>query len=220
MKIFVIGATGMTGKAIVAEALNHDLVVIAHARSNDKLTALKNEFQSIETLAKDAFLLTESDFEAADVVIDAFSTTPDKAYLQIDLATKLVALLRESKTRLAFVLGAGSLLVAGDGNSNEHLAVADIEKDDSTLPWRAIPKNQLKELNFLRDVDNVDWFGISPGLNFVAGEKSQEILTGTDHLLINDQGVSETTAGTMAFALVAEILKPTHHNARFTVANA
>ena len=40
-----------------------------------------------------------------------------------------------------------------------------------------------------------------------------------DHLLRNDAGESYTTAGTMAKAMVAEILHPAHHRERFTVAN-
>lgn len=41
-----------------------------------------------------------------------------------------------------------------------------------------------------------------------------------DYLLRNDAGESYTTAGTMAKAMVAEILHPAHHRECFTVANS
>ncbi|MCT4396467.1 NAD(P)-dependent oxidoreductase [Periweissella beninensis] len=218
MKIFVIGATGMAGSAIVKEAIAKNIDVVANGRNVDKLQALQNEHAAIEIVVKDALALTKADFKGVDVIVDAFATVPEKAYLHVDLATKLIAMFRaETAPRLAFILGAGSLIV-GEGK-NQYLAVKDIEADASTLAWRAIPQNQLKELNFLRDVDNVDWFGISPSLNFVPGEVATTILHGTDQLLVNTKRDATTTAGTMAVAMVSEILSPQHHQARFTVAN-
>lgn len=215
MKIFIIGATGMAGSAIVKEAVKNNLEVIANGRSADKLQELKSNLPSIEILAKDAFDLELNDFQNADVVVDAFATTPDQAILHVDLAEKLTDLFKDSSTRLGFVLGAGSLLVGED----DHFALKDIEADPSTEPWRAIPKFQLQELELLKKVTNVDWFGISPGLNFVAGSKSDSILKGKDHLLFNESGESETTSETMAISMIEELLHPEHKNERFTVAN-
>lgn len=218
MKIFVIGATGMAGSAIVEEAVTQNISVIANGRNADKLATLKAANNAIDVLVKDAFELTKEDFAGVDVIVDAFATAPTTAYLHVDLAAKLVAMFRDQNTpRLAFILGAGSLLV-GNG-TEQHLAVKDIEADETSLPWRAIPQNQLKELNFLKDVDNVDWVGISPSFNFIPGEKASSILIGKDNLLINEDGDATTSAGTMAFAMVSEILKPQHHQERFTVAN-
>lgn len=149
-------------------------------------------------------------------MIDAFSAAPMKAHLQVDLATRLISLLRESQTRIAFVLGAGSLYV---DQSKQQIVYDLIKSDPSTEPWRATPENQLYELEFLRNVKNVNWYGVSPGSSFVAGPKSEKILTGTDYLLTNDQGVSETTSRTMAYAVIQEALKNEHNRERFTVAN-
>ncbi|MFT8325291.1 NAD(P)-dependent oxidoreductase [Oenococcus sicerae] len=217
MKIFVIGATGMAGSAIAKEAVSRGIEVLANGRSIDKLQALKQSNTSITILAKDAFALELDDFENADVIIDAFAAKPAEAYLQVDLASKLIALFRNNKSvRLAFILGAGSLLTGQDN----HLAVQDIETDPTSKPWRAVPQNQLKELNFLKQVDNVDWFGVSPALSFVPGPRAAKILFGEDHLLFNENGQSETTAGTMAAVVVNEILNPKYHQKRFTAANA
>ncbi len=217
MKIFIIGATGMTGSSLVKEAVKAGYKVIANARNNANLLALKEEFPTIEILNKDAFELTLEDIADSEVIIDAFATAPEQAFLHVDLAAKLVAMLRNSSVRIGFILGAGSLLVGKE--NNVHHAYDDIVKDQSTVSWRAIPENQLYELDFLKNVKNVDWFGVSPGLNFISGEKSDNIIYGIDHLLFNNNGISETTSGTMASAVISEISDKKHSMERFTVIN-
>lgn len=216
MKLLIIGATGMTGQSLVAEAVSNGLSVVANGRNLDKLNTLNNEFKDITILNKDAFEITSSDLEDVDVIIDAFATAPEKAYLQIDLAAHLIALLRNSSKRVGFILGAGSLYT---DESNTKLTYDLIASDDSTKPWRAIPENQLYELEFLRRVKNVNWFGVSPGSNFIAGSKSENILVGDDVLLVNNQNVSETTSGTMAFKVIEEVKNNQYNQKRFTVAN-
>jgi len=41
MKLLIIGATGMTGKSLVAEAILNGLSVVANGRNLDKLNDLK-----------------------------------------------------------------------------------------------------------------------------------------------------------------------------------
>lgn len=216
MKLLIIGATGMTGQSLVAEAISNGLSVVANGRNLDKLSALNNEFKDITILNKDAFGITLSDLEDVDVIIDAFATAPDQAYLHIDLAAHLIALLRNSSKRIGFILGAGSLYT---DESKTKLTYDLIASDESTKPWRSIPENQLYELEFLRHAKNVNWFGVSPGSNFIAGEKSDNILVGDDILLMNDQNVSETTSGTMAFKVIEEAKNNQYNQKRFTVSN-
>ncbi|NLS38292.1 hypothetical protein GHU05_05035, partial [Fructobacillus tropaeoli] len=54
MKLLIIGATGMTGQSLVAEAISNGLSVVANGRNLDKLSALNNEFKDITILNKDA----------------------------------------------------------------------------------------------------------------------------------------------------------------------
>lgn len=165
MKIMIIGATGMAGSAITKLALERNHTVVAIGRSEEKLAALPAN-PNLQTKAKDAFDLTLSELQAVDVVIDAMATSPDKAYRHVDLATKLIAQLREQqRPRLLFILGAGSLTTGDD----QHLFVHDIESNPANAAFVAIPQNQLAELTFLRTVTNVDWVGISPAANFTAG---------------------------------------------------
>lgn len=214
MKILVIGATGMAGSAIVATALKRGHQVTALARSTAKLAALPANDQ-LTTVTQDAFTLTTTELTAYDAIIDAFATAPAQAYRHVDLATHLISALRETNSpRVAFILGAGSLRTGDD----QHLFVTDIAQDPQAASFLSVPQNQLKELTFLRDVDNVNWVGVSPSANFHPGA-AQPALLGKDDLLVNAHGESGTSAGTLASALIDELEKPIHHQTRFTVAD-
>jgi uncharacterized protein len=212
MKIGIIGATGNAGAAIFKEGQQRGHEVVAIVRNAAKAKAQLGENSLI--IEKDAFSLAQSDLQDFDVIIDAFATSPDQAYLHVDLATKLVAFFREQKTRLFFILGAGSLL-----NEQGERNINDLKKAPGSESWIAIPENQLDEYLFLQTVKNVDWVGISPGNLFQAGEAVPAI-SGKDHLLFNDQKQSVTSSGTLAKAILDEIETPQQHNTRFTVIDA
>lgn len=213
-KVGIIGATGMAGSAIFKEAQKAKLEVTAIVRDADK--AKKELSNDIQILKKNAFALTKDDLDKFDVVIDAFSTAPPRAYLHIDLATKLVGIYRQTRhPRFIFILGAGSLHTGND----HHLAVEDIKKIPGSESWVGTPISQLAEFHFLSDVTNVNWVGISPGMQFIAGPPAKKIIYGHNELLSNKKGKSETTSGTMAQVIVKEIQKPVHKQERFTVIN-
>jgi len=212
MKIAIIGATGMAGQAVYKEAIarNHDVVAIVRNEGHAK--ELLGDHAKI--LAKDVFNLQRSDLSSFDVVVNAFSAPADQAYLHVDLAAKLVSLFRGTTTpRLFFILGAGSLL-----DKNEKLFVETIKTIPGSDAWVSIPVNQYKELQFLRNVENVNWVGVSPSASFTAGEKHIPVL-GKDHLLAAADGESHTTSGTMAVAIMDEIEKPSVLRDRFTVSD-
>lgn len=212
MKIAIIGATGMAGQAIYNEARERGHEAVAIVRSEARAKEILGSDAKVMT--KDAFSLEKSDLEGFDVVVNAFATAPNLAYLHVDLAAKLVALLRETETpRLFFILGAGSLF---DQNGNRF--VETIRKVPDADAWISIPENQLKELLFLQNVENVNWVGVSPSAEFVPGEKHTPVL-GTDHLLVAADGKSHTTNKTMAAAILNEIEKPTTIHGRFTVSD-
>ncbi|WP_404975603.1 NAD(P)H-binding protein [Weissella paramesenteroides] len=215
-KVGIIGATGMAGSATFKAAQNAGLDVTAIVRNADK--AKQNLGSDIQILETDAFNLTKSDLEQFDVVVDTFATAPEQAYLHTDLAAHLVAVLRETDSpRLIFILGAGSSFV-GNGEQR-HYAYDDIKADPNNAAWQSIPENQLYELNFLKDVKNVNWTGISPGQLFVPGELATKILYGKDDMLFDEQGRSQTTSETMAKAIIDEIITPAHKQERFIVTN-
>lgn len=212
MNILIIGASGMAGRAIYREAV---------ARGHAVTGILRNEAKAKEVLgpqanimAKDAFSLTKEELESFDVVVNAFSAPPHKAYLHVDLAAKLVARLRETQApRLFFILGAGSLL---DKQGKPFMETLKTIPDAAS--WISIPVNQYKELQFLREVDDVNWVGVSPSAEFIAGEKHSPKL-GKDHLLTASDGRSHVTSGTLAHAVLDEIETPSVFRARFTVSD-
>jgi uncharacterized protein len=202
MKIGIIGATGNAGRALYAEAVKRGHQVIAMVREPDQARALFGP--DVAVPAKDAFDLVSDDLRAFDVVIDAFSTTPAQAYRHLDLAARLVSLLRDTQTpRLVFIVGAGSLTTGKD----QHLLVEDLRRSPGATAWIAAPENQLKELRFLQDVDNVNWIAVSPSQTFAPGDATGFVL-GRDELLVAPGGSSHVSTGTMAVALLDEIEPP------------
>lgn len=209
-KVAIIGATGMTGKAVFAEA---------KAKGFDVTGVVRNETKGHEVLGadaqllvRDAFELTTEDLVAFDVVVDAFANHQD-TYLNLDALTHLIHLLRNQETRLMVVLGAGPLL---DESGEYHYEFL------KTLPgaeaWVSEPKYGVTELQVLLSTENVNWTAISAQSEFVEGPAGEYKL-GKDHLMMAEDGKSHVTSGNLAKALVAEIAEPQFKQERFTVSD-
>ncbi len=212
MKIAIIGATGMAGTALYKESVSRGHDVTAIVRHKDKAVSLFGN--GVKVIEKDVFDLTKSDLEGFDVIVNAFATAPAKAYLHLDLAAKLVGLFRETQSpRLFFILGAASLL-----DENGKLFLDTLKTVPEAASWISIPTEAYKTLNFLRSIENVNWVGVSPSAEFVAGEATVPVL-GKDHLLSSSNGKSIVTSGTMAVAILNEIENPQFIGTRFTVCN-
>lgn len=212
MKIAIIGATGMAGSALYKESVSRGHEVTAIVRNKDKAISLLGD--EVKVIDKDIFELTKTDLENFDVIVNAFATAPAKAYLHLDLAAKLVGMFRETKTpRLFFILGAASLL-----DENGKLFLDTLKKVPEAASWISIPTEAYKTLNFLRSIENVNWVGVSPSAEFIAGEATVPVL-GKDQLLISSNGKSVVTSKTMAVAILNEIENPQFIGTRFTVCN-
>lgn len=168
-----------------------------------------------QLLLGDVLTLDNSQLEKFDIIVDAFGTSPEKADLQIDLAKKLIEVARKSGAKLIFILGAGSLHTGAD----QHYFVKDIAKMPDSEKWINTPKQQLKELQFLQGVKDVNWMGISPSAEFEPGPAEKYVVVGND-LLFNENGDSKVTAGTMAKVVVKEVNDDKYHQERITVINA
>lgn len=212
MRLAIIGATGMAGTALYKEGVSRGHEVTAIVRNKDKAVSLLG--RDVKIVEKDVFDLSRSDIDGFDVVVNAFSTSPDKAYLHLDLAAKLIALFRETECpRLFFILGAGSLL-----DQEGNLFLDTIKTAPNADSWISIPIEAYKTLHFLQSIENVNWVGVSPSAEFVPGEATVPVL-GKDHLLSSANGKSIVTSGTMAVAILDEIEKPQFIRTRFTVCN-
>jgi putative NADH-flavin reductase len=213
MKIGIIGATGKAGQDIFKEAVKRGHETTALVRNASKAKDLFGS--NAKVLEKDAFALTKADLENFDVIVNSYATAPQHAYLHVDLAAKLIAFFRETeKPRLIFILGAGSLKTGDD----KHFFVEDIKHVPGSEAWINIPIQQFKQLKFIREVENVNWTGVSPSALFEPGPNKGARL-GKDELLHCADGKSHTTTGTMAVAILDEIEKPEHIKERFTVSD-
>lgn len=213
MKIGIIGATGKAGSAVYEQAVSRGHETVAIVRDAAKAKEMLGD--DVDVLERDAFAITTEDLAGLDAVVNAFGTAPDLAHQHIELAQQLVATAQGTQTRMVFILGAGSLKAGED----EHLFVEDIRQMPGAEAWLSIPENQLKELEYLRTVDGVDWVGASPSAVFDPGPATTPVIGG-EHLLVASDGQSHTTTGTMAVALLDEIENPQHRNTRFTVGDA
>lgn len=214
MKIGIIGATGKAGRAVHAEAVKRGHEATAIVRDPEKARELLGV--DVVVLHRDAFALGHEDLTRFEVVVNAFNAAPEQAYRHVDLAARLVGLLREATApRLFFILGSGSLKTGAD----HHLLVEDLRTTPGAESWIAIPECQLHELRFLQSVDNVHWVGVSPSGTITPGEASGVVL-GRDELLVAPDGSSHVTFGTMAVAILDEVERPAHHQERFTVRDA
>ncbi|WP_068400231.1 NAD(P)-dependent oxidoreductase [Kribbia dieselivorans] len=213
MRVGIIGATGMAGSDIYREAVSRGHEVTAIVRNGERATAELGS--GAQVLARDAFTLTADDVAGFDVLVNAFAIAPDDAHRHVDLAQHLVSIAGASSPRLVFILGGGSLFSGED----KHLHVEDIRKMPGAEAWVNIPVQQLKELEYLRTVEDVTWVGVSPQAMFAAGPATTPKL-GTDEIMLAADGQSHTSSGTLAIAVLDEIENPAHQNTRFTVSDA
>ncbi len=202
----------MAGKAIYNEAAERGHEVTGIVRSEARGKEILGS--DARLLVKDAFDLQKDDLAHFDVIVNAFATLPHEAYRHIDLTAQLIAQFREtSEPRLFFILGAGSLL-----DENDQPFIETIRTMPGADQFIAIPANQFKQLEFLRNVDNVNWVAVSPSLEFVEGPKQKPVI-GKDHLLKTADGNSRSTSTTVAVAILDEIEQPQFKQERFTVSD-
>ncbi|MGT2926401.1 NAD(P)-dependent oxidoreductase [Streptococcus cuniculipharyngis] len=206
MKIAVVAANGKAGRLIVKEAVDRGLDVTAIVRE-------ENETLAPNFIQKDVFSLTADDLRNFDAVVDAVGAwTADTVHIIPDAAKHLTKILKDSKTRLVVVGGAGSLYV----NPEHTLTVADVTE----FPEEALPVlNAHKEaLETLRQIDDVDWTYVSPAGDFQAdGERTGNYILGGEELVLNSKGESKVSYADYAIAIIDEIVSGNHLKARISV---
>ena len=205
--IGIWGGTGYAGAHIASEAAKRGFEVTAVARKTpeepiDGVTYVEgaiNDVAFVDKLAADN-----------DVVVVAIA--PSK---QVPSALPaLMATARAHGTRLGFMGGAGSSLVAPGGPRL-------IDTPDFHEAWKAEAQALVDVLATLRaDTSSLDWFVVSPPAlfgRFAPGETTGKYRIGGDVLVVKDDGMSEISGTDFALAFVDEIAKPTHRRERFTV---
>ncbi|MEN9990135.1 MAG: hypothetical protein RL508_1114 [Actinomycetota bacterium] len=213
MKIVVFGATGFAGGNIAAELASRGHQVIGVARS-----AASGTDGNLTMLAGSIFdsQLVASTIAGADAVVVAMraSGTDGKVTLG-DITTDLLAMCEAAGARLAYVGGAGSMLVAeGAGRLVDQPEFPDAYKHEALA--------HADILATLRAADtSVDWFYVSPAGFFGKqnpGERTGKYRTSLDVLLSDAEGKSYISGADLAVAFADEIENPKHRKQRFQVA--
>lgn len=204
MKLTVIGATGMTGRAAVAEAARRGHTVTAVSRSGREVPGAATAVAAdlADTAATTALI------NDADATILAVSGGRDGASPR-PIVDAVAALIKAEPTgRLVVVGGAGSLL---DGEGHRLV-------DDPSFPEAVRPEALAfaEVLELLRAAgDRLAWTFISPAPTYPSPESTGAYIEAAD----TPAGMNLSPAD-LAIALVDETEKDTHRGSRFTVASA
>ena len=235
MKIGIIGARGLIGRRILAEALRRGHDVTGLSRDPGSMPAdvvaepVAIHWQRADVL--DTASLVEA-FKGLDVVVSAFG--PGRASEDfmgaINQATReaetypaaaksiIRALESHPALRLLVVGGMGSLELAPGKQ------VVDSPDFEAMLASIGIPGDFKKAvlahreaLNLYR-ASNRNWTYFSPPGLITAGERTGRFRVGGDRLMTDAQGNSKISFEDYAVAMLDEIEQPRHIQRRFTAA--
>jgi putative NADH-flavin reductase len=206
-RILLVGASGMIGSRILAEAASRGHPVIAAARHTDKITAGPN-IRAVQLDATDVPAFTAL-ARQADVIVMA--TSPRGGGDPMQEARALgeagIAAARASGRRLVVVGGAGSLNLP-DGRSYADTLPSTYRGE--ALAMRAV-------LDLLKASD-INWTYFSPASQIAPGTRTGKYRLGTTVLLSDHNGDSRISAEDYAKALVDEVESPAHQRAQMTIA--
>lgn len=207
MNILLVGANGMIGSRILAEATSRGHHVIATSRHPEKIASGPNvQAEKLDATDRTAFIAVA---RQADVIVMATSPRGGGDPVQEAKAVgdSAIAVAQATGKRLVVVGGAGSLKLP-DGRM-----VVD------TLPaaYRGEALGMRGVLNSL-EASDVDWTFFSPAMTIRPGTRTGKYRLGTTTVLSDAKGDSRISAEDFADALVSELEKPAHRRAQMTIA--
>jgi len=201
MKMTVLGATGMIGSRLVAEAARRGHSVIAVSRSGAAVSG-----------ASSAIAMDLGDTAKVVAAIDASDATviaiaPDRAGGSHEPFLRAHRDLIASKPsgRLLVVGGAGALEVGGVRLKDSPGFPAAYLAEATTLST---------VLDLYRASKDLHWTILTPAPAIAPGERTGRYRVGTD-----SPAGDSISAEDFAVAIVDELEKPAHAGTRFTVAN-
>ena len=201
MKIALIGATGMVGSRVLAEALQRGHQVGAIARNAGTL-APRAALRTLPLDVKDGAALATA-LAGHDVAVISVK------YSQVDPRPILKAIQDAGVPRVLVVGGAGSLQAAPGVDLVDTPSFPAAYKDE------ALAAREL--LRLLRAGSALEWSFISPSALLQPGERTGQFRMGGDQLLVDAAGASRISVEDLALALVDELESPEHTGQRFTV---
>jgi hypothetical protein len=209
MNLILFGASGTIGKRILAEALRRGHSVTAVARDPSRITLADPH---VRVLAGDVLDPENVAALAAghDAVVSAVGPGKGDPREVVAAARSLVrALAKLPGVRLVVVGGAGSLRIP----SGTQL----VDTPDFPTAWKPAALAHREALEVYQHCD-ADWTYLSPAALIEPGHRTGKYRTETDHLLLDDNGISRISTEDYAVALLDELEKPKFRRQRFTVA--
>ncbi|WP_353082453.1 NAD(P)-dependent oxidoreductase [Tessaracoccus lapidicaptus] len=202
MRIAIIGATGMVGSRIAAEAVQRGHEVVAYSRSGGRVDRAV-ESRTLDLGDTAAVVAAGEDADAAVVAVPPDRTGGSH---EPTLAAHRTLIAAAPATRLLIVGGAGSLEVEGGSRL----------KDLPGFPPEYYPEADTftTVLEEYRASSGLDWTLLSPAPVISPGERTGSYVVG------GDSPVGDTiSAEDFAVAVVDELEEPKHRGRRFAVAN-
>jgi uncharacterized protein len=211
-KIMLIGSSGMIGQRILHEALNrgHHVTALVRDTSGTGEHRAELDYHTGDIFKPETVATAAVDH---DVVVSAYGTGTGDPNLVVKAAHSLIeALTRAEPIRLIVVSGAGNLEVKP--------GVQLVDTPDFPKEWKVIALAHREALDVYRKAGmaEFDWTAVSPAALIAPGTRTGKYRTGTDQLLVDDNGKSYISAEDFAVAIVDEIEHPHFQGERFTVA--
>lgn len=205
MKILLIGASGMIGSRVAAEARSRGHEVTGVTRSGTDGTTVCDASDPTAVAALAA---------GHDAVVLAIAPPRDGSEPTGPLLASgqgvLDGLRKAGVSRLVVVGGAGSLEVAPG------VRLVDTPEFPAIYKNEALAQGALLE-RIREQAGDLDWTYISPAAVIAPGERTGAYLLGGDQLLSSPDGTSAITAEDYAVALVDELENPQSVGRRITV---
>ena len=207
MKILLVGASGMIGSRVLAEATARGHHVIGASRHPEKIATGAN-VRAVRLDATDSKSLAAQAREA-DVIVTATSPRGggDPAKEARAVGDSAIAAARQAGRRLFVVGGAGSLNLPDGRPLAETLP-------DAYRPEALAMRGVLDSLK----ASDIDWTFFSPAAMISPGSKTGTYRLGTTTLLANEAGESRISTEDYADALVNELEQPAHRRSQMTIA--
>ena len=207
MKIALLGAGGMIGSRIAAEALARGHEVTAVVRTPGKLAAKHARLKEVQGDALNAESIAQV-VGGHDAVISAVSA-PEQQELLRATAAQIEGVRQARVPRLLVVGGAGSLEVAP--------GLELVDAPDFPAAYKPPALAHRAVLAVYRKTD-LDWTYLSPAAVITPGERTGKFRLGKDQLVTDAKGESRISAEDYAVAMIDELEKPRHIRQRFTLA--
>lgn len=197
LKIALVGATGMIGSRIAAEAAGRGHEVTAFVRNPERAAVVHSNVKFVKGDLFDQAAMASA-VAGHDVIASAFAPPQDAPNTVVEAARALIAIARAAGVkRVVAVGGAGSLEVAP--------GVQLVDTEGFPALYKSVALAHREALGVYRTVSDLDWTFFAPAALIAPGEKRGNFRTGTDTLIVDAQGKSTISAEDYAVAFVDEI---------------